>query len=215
MTARKKATVAVVATAGAVAVTIAVARQRSTRSLPVRRDGGWTTLRAITIDRPAAEVYGFWRDLTRLAAVMDPPARVELLAESRSQWTVEVPGGRTLQWTAEIIKDEPESVLTWRVDAGPVPHEGRVEFTPAPNDRGTEVRVGLRYRMPAGRLGAAAAKLVGTEPDQVLRTTLRRMKSLLECGAVVRVTGQPTGRGPVQERVTRLAQRKLVAGGRP
>jgi uncharacterized membrane protein len=210
----------VVAAAGATAAataaaTVAVARQRSPRSLPTRRGSAWATLRAVTIYRSPEQVYEFWRDLPRVAAAMEPPAKVRQEDHVRSQWTVELPAGRTATWTAEIVLDEPERVLAWRVDEGPVPHEGRIEFRPAPNDTGTEIQVGLRYKLPGGRLGKAAAKALGDEPDQVLRTTLRSVKSLLECGEVVRVLGQPTGRGPVQERVTRFAQRRLVAGGRP
>jgi uncharacterized membrane protein len=123
--------------------------------------------------------------------------------------------GSTVHWTAEVTEDVPDRLLAWRVTDGPVPHEGRVEFTPAPTGRGTEVRVSLHYELPGGPLASAAARISGDEPDLVLRTNLRRIKQVLECGRVVTVDGQPTGRGPVSERVTRLFQHKLTAGGRP
>jgi uncharacterized membrane protein len=229
---RRTAMIMIAAGATAAAATAAVARQRSPRSLPARRGDSWATIRAVTIYQAPEQVYAFWRDLPRVAAAMDPPARVVQVDDKRSEWTIDLPAGRTVTWTAEIVEqadsldasqprpgsagtDERERVLAWRVDEGPVPHAGRIEFRPAANNRGTEVKVGLRYKVRGGRLGRAAAKALGNDPDQVLRTTLRRVKSLVECGEVVRVFDQPTGRGPVQERVTRVAQRRLVTGGRP
>ena len=191
------------------------------RSRPVRSargvadpGGERTYLRGVTVNRPPAEVYAFWRDLPRLATVLDRVS-VRQLSDDRSQWTVEGPFHRTVEYTAEIVVDEPERAIGWRSVDSPVPHEGRVEFRPAPGGRGTELRAGLSYRPPAGALGAAAARLTGDEPDLLLRDALRRVKQILECGEAIRVDGQPTGRGPVQERVTEAIRHTVATGGRP
>jgi uncharacterized membrane protein len=217
MTRRVIKATAVAVTAAATAATAAGAirmARRAPESLPMRRDGHRATLRGVTVNRPPADVYGFWRDLPRLAAALEREATATVLADGRSRWSVRGPAGAPVEYTAEIIADEPGALLAWRVADGPLPHEGRVEFTEAPGGRGTELRVGLRYEVPGGALGQAAVKLTGDEPDQVLRTTLRRVKQLLECGEIVTTEGQPSGRGPVQERITRFAQHKLVTGGR-
>jgi uncharacterized membrane protein len=70
-----------------------------------------------------------------------------------------------------------------------------VEFSSAPGDRVTEVRVVLRYDAPAGRPGATIAKLFGEEPDQQLRDDLRRFKQVLETGEVVLSDGSLEGAG--------------------
>jgi uncharacterized membrane protein len=206
----KRMAVAATATAATGAL-VAAAAIRNREALSGHR----VTLRSVTIDRPAAVIYRFWRDLPRLAGALDRPAAVEVVDETTSRWTVHGPLGRTLHWTAEITEDQPDRTLAWRVTDGVLPHEGRLQLTDAPGDRGTEVHVSLRYELPGGPVTAAVTTLTGDEPDQVLRTCLRRIKQLLECGLVVTTDGQPSGRGPVRERVTRFMQHKLVTGGRP
>ena len=55
------------------------------------------------------------------------------------------------------------------------------------------MRVSLRYAPPAGKLGAAAAKLFGAEPSQQIKDDLRRFKQLLEAGEIATTEGQPSG----------------------
>jgi hypothetical protein len=70
---------------------------------------------------------------------------------------------------------------------------GDVRIVAAPGDRGTEVHVDHEPRARAGALGASAARLVGRSPDQVIADELRRFKSLLETGVVVRSETSPEG----------------------
>ena len=60
-----------------------------------------------------------------------------------------------------------------------------MSFLRAPGDRGTELRVELQYRPPAGALGAAVAKLLGREPGQQIAGDLRRFKQVIETGEVL------------------------------
>jgi hypothetical protein len=53
-----------------------------------------------------------------------------------------------------------------------------VRFEPAPGDRGTEVTVSLEYEPPAGKLGAAVARLSGEEPGAQTADDLRRFKQV-------------------------------------
>jgi uncharacterized membrane protein len=178
-------------------------------------DGRRAILRGVTVNRSSKEVYDFWRDLPNLARVVDEVIRVEPLDDRRSRWTVQAPGGNELTFVAEIVVDEPGEVLAWRSDESPVGHEGRVEFLPAPGDRGTDLRVGITYRPPAGRFGVAMAKIAGQEPDQQLRDALRRVKQIMEAGEVVLVDGQTSGRSPGQEKATQAIRHRVTAGGRP
>jgi uncharacterized membrane protein len=145
-------------------------------------------VRAVTIDRPPAQVYEFLRDPARLLGALD---------------------GRASKWIGkmhpQLVEEEPGHLLSWRAADGPMPHEGRVILTEAPNDRGTELTVDVSHG------GEGSAK----QADVTLRTNLRRIKQMLEAGTIVEVQGQPTGRGPIQERLTRKVQDKLTAGGRP
>jgi uncharacterized membrane protein len=58
-----------------------------------------------------------------------------------------------------------------------------VHFTPAPGG-GTEVRVVLRYAVPAGRLGDALAHVIGEDPEHQIADDQRRLKQVMEAGEV-------------------------------
>ena len=208
---------AIAVTAAAAGATVAALRagRRTRQSLPVTRGAGRATMRGVTINRPPEAVYRFFRDLPRLAAALEPSPRVTEVDDRRSRWEAGGPTETAVAYTVEILSDELEKVLAWQVTDGPVPHEGEIEFALAPADRGTEVRVSLRYRQRGGRLAATAARVTGDEPDQVLRTSLRRIKQVLECGEVPVSDDEPAAQGPIRAKVTRLVRERLAAGGRP
>jgi len=56
------------------------------------------------------------------------------------------------------------------------------------------VRVIINYEPPAGRLGAALAKLLGEDPARELEEDLLRFKLLMEEGEVHTVTPQDSSR---------------------
>ena len=143
---------------------------------------------AVTIDKSPQELYRFWRDFTNLPRIMDHVESVTVEDGKRSHWRAKAPAGYTVEWHAEIINDEPNRVIAWRsLESESVANAGSVRFIPAPDNRGTEVRVTLDYIPPAGRMGAIVASLFGQEPSQQVRSDLRRFKSVMESGEV------PTG----------------------
>lgn len=71
---------------------------------------------------------------------------------------------------------------------------GVVTFTPAPGERGTEVRAELPGVQPRGTLARTFAKLVAEIPKQRLRGDLRRFRQWIETGDVPTTAGQPSGR---------------------
>jgi uncharacterized membrane protein len=196
-------------------VTAAVIRRRWVdTSMPVRRDGGYVTVRGVTVKRPVDEVGTLWQDPTRLGVVLDRPVELERVDGRRWRCTVPDPAGDGAGWTVGIEAEDSGRSLRWRVEDGPVACDGRLDLAVAPGGRGTELRVRMHY--PArGPLGRAAAKLGGDGPDQVLRTFLRRAKSVVECGQVVSTEHDPSGRGPLAERITDGIRELLAAGGRP
>jgi thioredoxin-like negative regulator of GroEL len=68
-----------------------------------------------------------------------------------------------------------------------------VWFSDAPGDRGTEIHVELAKSAPAGKLGEAVQKVLGTEPLAKAKDDLRRFKQLLETGEVTRSEAAPEG----------------------
>jgi uncharacterized membrane protein len=111
---------------------------------------------------------------------------VRELDQRRSYWKVHAPLGTTVEWTAEIIEDRPNELISWRSTAdSQVPNSGVVRFATAPGDRGTEVQLEVYYDPPAGVVGVTIAKLLGQEPSQQVDGDLRRLKQVLETGEVV------------------------------
>jgi len=104
------------------------------------------------------------------------------------------PVGRPLQWDAQITEDQPNKRIAWQSLPGSAIHNGgSIEFTPASDGDGTEVRVRIGYQMPGGVVGKAAATLFGESPDQQVNDDLRRFKQILETGQVLRSDGSPDG----------------------
>jgi len=153
-----------------------------------------------TVTKPVQEVYDFWSRLDRLPTFMAHLEEVRPLDGGRSHWKAAAPFGRDVEWDAETTDDVPGQRIAWRsLDGADVPNSGEVRFLPAPGGRGTEVHVTLRYEMPGGALGKAAAKYFGKEPSQQLDDDLRRFKQVLETGEVIRSDGAPRGKQAREE----------------
>jgi len=152
--------------------------------------------KAITIARPRAEVYQFWRNLENLPRFMKNVLSVAQTGTDRTHWAVCAPAGRTVEWDAELINESDGERIAWRsLPGGSVDHAGSVQFKDAPGGRGTEVKVELQYNPPAGALGAAFASLWGKEPGQQIEQDLHRLKQILETGELATTEGQTSGRG--------------------
>jgi uncharacterized membrane protein len=163
--------------------------------METREDGKQLVRRSFTVKRPLEEVYKFWRNLENLGRYSQHLESLTVRGK-RSHWVARAPAGKTVEWDSELVEEVPNELLAWRsLPGSEVPNEGIVWFAPAPGDRGTEVRVELRYDAPAGQPGAALAKMFGEEPDLQLRDDLRRLKQVLETGEVVLSDGSPEGAG--------------------
>jgi uncharacterized membrane protein len=138
---------------------------------------------SVTINRPIAEVYRFWRDLENLPRIMRHLESVSMREEGISHWVATGPAGMAVAWDARIINDVDNKVIGWQsLEDSMVATAGSVNFDEAPG--GTLVRVHLQYNPPAGKLGSAVAWLFGEEPSQQVREDLRRFKSLMEISGI-------------------------------
>lgn len=140
--------------------------------------------RSVTINRPPAELYAWWRDFSHFPSVMDNVERVEVIDEVTSHWVVRGPGGTMFEWDAVITEDQPERLIAWTsAENADVSHSGRVEFHAA-GDRGTIVTATILYDPPAGLIGKLIAKMFQREPAIQARRDLRRFKQLMETGEI-------------------------------
>jgi len=142
--------------------------------------------KSITINSGPEELYTFWRSFGNLPQVMSHVESITEVGERQSHWEVKAPGGMTVQWDAEIITDEPNVMISWQsLPHADVDNFGSVRFKPAPGGKGTEVQVELKYKPPAGVLGATIAKFFGEEPEQQIQDDLRHFKQIMETGEVI------------------------------
>ena len=151
--------------------------------------------RTVTIDRPRAELYEFWRNFENLPLFMHNIRSIRAVDARRTHWVVEAPAGKTVEWDAELVEDDSGRLIAWRSTEGAsVRNSGRVEFKDSPDARGTCVTVTLTYDPPAGGVGQLIAKLFQKEPKIQVRQDLRRFKQLMETGEVS--TAQPPDAAP-------------------
>jgi uncharacterized membrane protein len=169
--------------------------------------------RAVTVNRPRAELYEVWRDFENLPRFMEhlESVQVDESDSDRSHWIARGPLDRRVEWDSEIIEERANELLVWKSLPGSmVESMGRVEFFDGPGGRGTIVYVSMEYNPPAGSLGAAFARLFGKEPGHQVKEDLRRFKQIMEAGKAVTGDGQPSGTGTNTTSITQTDPEKDI-----
>jgi uncharacterized membrane protein len=140
--------------------------------------------RAVTINRPRAELFAYFRDFANLPSFMDNVERIDVIDDKRSHWVVKAPGGKTVEWDSVVTDEAEGEYIAWASEPGAdIDNSGRVDFRDA-GARGTVVTATLLYDPPAGVVGKLIAKLFQREPAIQARRDLRRFKQLMETGEV-------------------------------
>ena len=133
----------------------------------------------------AEEAYRLWRDFERWPSFMRHLGKVLPAGPDRWTWAATLPGLPPIEWTSELVRDEPARALAWRTLPGSgVDHSGTVTFRSLASGRGTGVRVELTYELPGGAAGRALAALLQPATERLIRADIRRLKSVLEAGEV-------------------------------
>ena len=159
------------------------ATQEAADSLP-QANGNSVVARAVTINRPVAEVYAYFRDFSKLPTFMENVVSIQTQGDQRSHWVVKAPAGRTVEWDAVVTEESENRVIAWASEEGAdVPNSGRVEFKDA-GARGTVVTATILYDPPGGVIGKVIAKMFQREPAIQARRDLRRFKQLMETGEI-------------------------------
>ncbi len=159
--------------------------------------------KSVTINKPRAEVYQFWRKLENLPQFMMHLESVTQQDDKRSHWVARLDTENQfakllpkLEWDADIVEEEENSRLVWRsVPGASVDNSGEVRFVDAPGDRGTEVHATILYRAPEGMIGQTVMKLFNPAFKQMIKEDIRRFKRLMETGEIP-TNESPSGRKP-------------------
>jgi uncharacterized membrane protein len=140
------------------------------------------TAKEITINRPAEEVYAFWRNFENLPLFMHHLEEVRVRDEKKSHWVFKGPTQKIFEWDAEITSDRLNEFISWRsVGNSEIEHAGSVEFRP--DSGGTRILVTLAYNPPAGKAGHIVAQMIGQAPEQQMEDDLKNLKNNLEQAA--------------------------------
>jgi uncharacterized membrane protein len=162
---------------------------------------------SVLVNRNAADLYSFWKDVTKAPLWMQHIESVTKLDEIHTRWLRCDPIAGILEWSSELTSDIPNEMIAWRT----VPDSrsgydlsGRVEFKDLGPDRGTHVTLKLHFKMHAGLLQSGAVMAIAEERE--LNENLRRFKMLMETGEIATTRGQ--SHGPRSEKV-RLLEKLL------
>jgi uncharacterized membrane protein len=155
---------------------------------------GVTVETTVTVNKPVAEVYRFYRTLENHPRFVTHLESVRTTDATHSHWVAKTPLRKTIEWDAEIVDERENALLSWRSLPGADVHNaGTVQFRELSDGRGTEVHVSLEYYPPGGAAGAALAKLFNTITARQLREDMRHFKQLLEAGEQPTIANQPVG----------------------
>ena len=137
-------------------------------------------VQAVTIARPRTEVIALFRDPQRLSQVFGDIAEVNEAGHDRMRWTFLL-DGHGPAWDC-VVSVEGDNRLRY-VDVNPdKPAEIILDFSDAPQDRGTEV------------VTRATAPLPGMLTGALIFKALYRARALLQTGEVPTIKRNPGAR---------------------
>jgi uncharacterized membrane protein len=199
----KRLAIATTMVAGVTALDILASSQTSQERISSRngrtKDGAIRMTRTITIQRSARDLFSFWRNFENLPQVMPHLKSVRVTGEKSSHWIAKGPGGKEIEWDAEITSENTNDHISWQsAPSSEIPNKGTVRFEELPGDRGCVVRVAIIYDPPGGFFGSKLAKLFGRSPEQMTGSDLRRFKQIMETGEIATTAGQSAGRANSQ-----------------
>ena len=142
---------------------------------------------SIIINRPASELYTFWRDLSNLPRIMRHLDRVEPLDDYRSHWYAKAPFGVKLDWDAEVYREKRNKLISWRsLKGSTVATAGSVLFESLPSSaingtgQTTKVTIMMKIEPPLDGLSTALAQLFGEDASLQVKEDLASFKRLME-----------------------------------
>ena len=136
---------------------------------------------SLTIQRPEQTVKDFFRDPGNLSAVLGDIAAVEVTAPDRYRWEFRQGPLSGAGWDCVLVDDDGRMRF---VDAGPAGDSNQliIDFSEAPQRRGTEVTLRVTSPAPAILSGALAFK------------ALYRARALLQTGEIPTLQHNPSAR---------------------
>lgn len=145
----------------------------------IERDHEALVVATTVIERPAIDLYRFWRELANLPSVIPQLDSVVELDERRSLWSGRTPEGRKVERVCTLSHDTPGRVVAWAAQGVSLIGSCRMVFVPL-TDRRT--RVVLTSVHAPGRPTLADSVTGWQRSAPVVRScrTLARFREVME-----------------------------------
>ena len=111
-----------------------------------------TIEKTIEVDVPVRTAYDQWTQFEEFPEFMEGVERVKQIDDKNLHWKAEI-AGVTREWTAEIVRQEPDQQVSWRSTDG-AKNDGTVSFASIGADQ-TQVTLRLDFE-PEGAVEKAA-----------------------------------------------------------
>jgi uncharacterized membrane protein len=160
-----------------------------------------------TIEKSAEEIYEFVRQPEHWNRFLHA-IELEPLTDGRLTLKLGTPAGLDIESRIEITDHSSPDYIAWASNGQFLEHRGVIRFKKAPGNRGTEISVALEYKAPAGPIARSLASLVGWDPEQMVRESLRHLKQLMEAGEIPTTAGQPVGNRGIRGAAKRVLYRE-------
>ncbi|GAA4910644.1 MULTISPECIES: SRPBCC family protein, partial [Nesterenkonia] len=98
--------------------------------------------KTVVVNVPLSTVYNQWTQFEDFPHFMGGVESVRQVTDKQLEWKASI-GGVSREWTAEILRQEPDEVISWAATEGAT-NTGTVTFRPASPDS-TEVHLELEY----------------------------------------------------------------------
>ncbi|MEI2610288.1 MAG: SRPBCC family protein [Candidatus Promineifilaceae bacterium] len=137
-------------------------------------------VKSIIVKENAPAIYQIWANFENFPYFMKYVRHVNKTGPKTSHWEITGPLGVTVQWNAEMTRQEENKRIAWnsKDQDGTITTSGQVTFNQLPQNE-TEVTVTMQYQPPAGKLGEAVAQLFA-QPETRLMEDLRNFKTFVE-----------------------------------
>jgi uncharacterized membrane protein len=136
--------------------------------------------KSIRVNAPATKVYQFWRNFENFPQFMEHVEAIRVVGgnDRMSHWTLKGPLGKSVEFDAEVTRDEPGKEIGWNSRGGSMETSGVVTFADVGD--ATEVHVLMQwYDTPGGAIGEAVSRMF-QNPEKMLEEDLMRFKDIVE-----------------------------------
>jgi uncharacterized membrane protein len=147
---------------------------------------------SITISRPVAEVFAFYRDVRNLPRFLGDVIEVEPIDCRSSRWTIQGPFGMKVRWTSVVTDLLEGAYIFYETTSGIFKTKWEIYFSEARSPEEAVVREVLIQ--PGGALGKVALTMIGKHPAGEVHSNLLRLKQLIENGRVADTSNSVPGK---------------------